>query len=348
MPKKVIYLLGSGASHAVVKNIDQEKGLLTKDVLDVIEKRFLGRFNKEIRSELTADGNDVEHLISYLEYKYDYSNLNKLRNYYQKAIVELATAFSTQTPGNLYSVLLDMHSIQGIDEELMCFMTLNYEDILEKTILNHHGYGIDYVFNPINKTNRKDKIKVFKLHGSFNWLNNRPIKISRKSAVNADKTLWIPPGVDKKKENYPFNILWGNAVEQLMDCDVLRVIGCSLSQNDWGLIPILYDIKKFNNDKKLDIEIIDFYETSQKIKQTYKYLEVIGLDENPDVTSFISNTFLGGKIDEKEIQDYLNNHDKLNPMSTWLEAKLEALINKAVDIGTPKDIAYKFYYKEIA
>ena len=66
------------------------------------------------------------------------------------------------------------------------------------------------------------------------------------NSISSSNTLWIPPGVDKKRENYPFNYLWGQAVENLLECDVLRVIGCSLSRNDWGMIPILYTIQRFN------------------------------------------------------------------------------------------------------
>ena len=84
--------------------------------------------------------------------------------------------------------------------------------------------------------------------------NRRPIRVKSMTSLNKkDNALWIPPGVDKRTEYYPFNLLWGKAKEFLMNCDILRIVGCSLNRNDWALIPILYIIQKFNDNRKLKL-----------------------------------------------------------------------------------------------
>jgi len=347
MPKKIIYLFGAGASHAVVNDCNPTKGLMTSDIQTVIQNKYQNKYNfdNEVWNALIMENNDVEHLISYLEFKYDYASSNLVRKYYREAIIRLSNGFAGNPPkSNLYSVIMDMHlNIETLksEEDLQCFISLNYEDILEKTIIKYYNRNINYNFN--RNTENPTDIKVYKLHGSFNWSNDRPVSIAgRMTDVKSEKALWIPPGVDKKKENYPFNLLWGDAVEQLLNnCDILRVVGCSLNRNDWGLIPILYDIQKFNSHgKNLLIEIIDFKRTSDKIKENYKYLKVIGLDENAEIINYMNSVY--GINDQTEIDSYLDS--EINPMKFWIEAKLNALYSNT-SIKHKKGIAYKFYNK---
>jgi len=204
MAKKVIYLFGAGASHAVVKNCNSTLGLMTSDIQELIERKYKNKnqFDPEVWNALIAENNDVEHLISYLEFKYDYASSNLVRKYYREAIIKLSKSFSNKPPKfNLYSILMDMHlNIENLkkDEEIQCFITLNYEDILENTIIKHHKRNINYNFNQVNA--EPEGIKVYKLHGSFNWSNERPVLVAHKMTdVRSEKALWIPPGVDKKK-----------------------------------------------------------------------------------------------------------------------------------------------------
>ena len=65
--KKVVYLLGSGATHAVLTNAKFPRGLLTKDIQERIEVSHPKREIDDVTwNELTTMGNDVEHLISVL------------------------------------------------------------------------------------------------------------------------------------------------------------------------------------------------------------------------------------------------------------------------------------------
>ena len=352
MKKKVIYLFGAGAAQAVIKAIYPGKGLLTQDIQEVIGKKYSSKkVDPRIWNEVLTKGNDVEHLISMLESAHNYSASTMLRKFYRKAIIEISKDISNKPPSNLYSVLLDLHlNNKTIDEELLCFITLNYEDILERTIKFHFNRNVDYIITPLNDK-RGRNIKIFKLHGSFNWLNTRPITIKKMTSIKSENTLWIPPGIDKKKENYPFNLLWGQTMEYLLKCDILRIVGCSLSRNDWGLIPILYTAQKFNekNSKGMTIEIVDYPNTIKGIKKNYKYLNVIGLMNLPEFISFYKKQFRGAEDSEilKEIENKYLDFEKTNPFEDWLDSKIDYLVdNNGDNLITNKNFVFKFYHKD--
>ncbi len=351
--KKVIYLFGAGATQAVVKAINPEKGLLTADIQDVIEKQFSSKgVDDRIWNELITKGNDIEHLISVLESQHNYAASEKLREHYRDAIVKLSEEISDNPPSNLYSILIDLHrNIKKLDEELSCFITLNYEDILERTIKAHFKYEIDYTIQTLKmKKIKRTSIKVFKLHGSFNWFNSRPIAVKKMASLQSKDTLWIPPGVEKRKENYPFNLLWGKAIEQLMNCDVLRIVGCSLSRNDWGLIPILYTVQRFNeNGSGMEIQVIDYPETADSIKKMYKYLNVKSLTELPEFFSFYKKQFQNAQNDSEvinEIEAKFIEKEKVNPLQEWLDAKIDYAFNVLhADLTSAQNYVYNFYHK---
>ena len=135
MTKKVIYLFGAGATQAVIKDLDPEKSLMTPDIQKLIENKYSNReIEARIWNELTTV-KDIEHLISVLESQYNYSTSELLRQYYRMALVELANEVNISDSATLYTVLSDLYvNRSGLEEELLCFITLNYEDILERSI----------------------------------------------------------------------------------------------------------------------------------------------------------------------------------------------------------------------
>ncbi len=347
--KKVVYLFGAGATQAVLKSNNPLDGLLTKDIQEKIETKFKSRgLNKEIWNELISVS-DIEHLISVLETQHQNQASEKIRKYYRESIIEIAEPISKNPPKkNLYSVLIDYYNIQNLDEELVCFITLNYEDILERTIVSLFNRQINYSLYSNSIELPSDAIKVLKLHGSFNWQNTRPVSIKNMTIKNSPYSLWIPPGVEKRKDNYPFNILWGHATEYLMQCDILRLVGCSLSRNDWGLIPILYTIQKFNDSKKnTEIEIIDYPSTAKNIIENYKYMTFISITDIPDFFKFHKKKFPHASNSDliKEINAKFSDKDKSNPFYEWLDAKIDYLVDKGINIKTANNFVYNFYNK---
>jgi len=348
--KKVVYLFGAGATQAVLKSCNPVNSLLTKDIQDQIKKKYTGRgMGGRIWNELISVG-DIEHLISVLGTQHQNSATEKIRRYYRDSIIELAKPMSKNPDiKNLYSVLIDYYNLPSIDEELLCFMTLNYEDILERTIESLFHFKINYALHSNNKIQKIGKeIRVLKLHGSFNWQNTRPVSIKSMSVKNSNESLWIPPGIEKRKDDYPFNILWGQATEFLMQCDTLRVVGCSLSRNDWGLIPILYTVQQFNDSKKrMDIEIIDYPKTAIKIKENYGYLNFISITEIHEFLEFYKKKLKSAPVVEliKEINAKFEDVEKSNPFYEWIDAKIDYLVSNRKEIKTEKNIVHDFYYK---
>ncbi|HEY5536079.1 MAG TPA: hypothetical protein VIL99_14230 [Ignavibacteria bacterium] len=348
--KKVVYLFGAGATQAVLKSNNPLDGLLIKDIQEQIKKKYTSKdLDGKIWNELISINSDIEHLITVLETQHKNTASEKIRKYYRESIIEIAEPISKSlSEKNLYSVLIDYYNISKLDEELLCFITLNYEDILERIIKSCFNLEIDYALHSNKKKSKTDAIKVLKLHGSFNWRNTRPVSIIKMTTKNSYNSLWIPPGVEKRKDNYPFNILWGQATEYLMQCDILRVVGCSLSRNDWGLIPILYTIQKFNDSKmNTEIEIIDYPSTALNIIENYKYMKFCSITDIPEFLEFHKKKLPAASDSEliKEIKAKFSDKDKSNPFYEWLDAKIDFLIDKKVDIKTPKNIVYNFYHK---
>ena len=347
MKKKIVYLFGSGASHAVINSIDSNKQFLTSDIRQEISEK--GRtvkqtgIPKNIWNELMDPRVDIEHLISILDTNYHYKSTQKIREYYHDAIINLSREVlgniekSVFQP-NLYSILIDSHNIKNHGEKVICLLTLNYEDILEKALKAHLNIDANYLIEK-SKKNSKKQIPVLKLHGSFNWKNTRPIKVRNAHEMTSGEVLWIPPGIDKKKETYPFNILWGKAFEYLMDCNTLRVVGCSLSRNDWGLIPMIYTAMRLSEKiNSFEIEIIDFVDVGEKVKKDYPYLVIKSIIEIKEFREYLIDYFLldVSKPIPQYVIDYISSYAPkiINVFEWWLKAKKFELLKKSVNITT--------------
>ncbi len=61
----------------------------------------------------------------------------------------------------------------------------------------------------------------------------------------------------------------------VLDCDVLRVIGCRLGSNDWDLISLIFSTHHANRDARpaYDIEIIDAPQHALQLQKAYPYLK---------------------------------------------------------------------------
>lgn len=353
--KKIIYLFGSGATHAVINSIDPSKQLLTPDIRQNIrekEAKLLGvEIQPEIWNELMDPAVDIEHLISVLETNYHYSATQKIKEYYHDAIVSLSQEFiakineSANIP-NLYSILFDLHSIKELEEKVTSVFTLNYEDLLEQSLKSQLNIDTNYLVGKTRVRKKGKQIPIIKLHGSFNWKNTRPVSFANTKKIKGADALWIPPGVEKKKENYPFNILWGKAFEFLMDCDVLRVVGCSLNRNDWGLIPMIYTAMRLTgNNPQFDLEIIDFLDVGIKIKTAYPYLNIKTIIEMKGFNDYLIDFY---SLPSSDVPQYVKDNissdasKKVNIFEWWLKSKRFELQKDRKNIRTRKRYLLNF------
>jgi len=301
---------------------------------------------KEVSNLLSIPDIDVEHLITL----YEASGTKKhnkvakdLKKLFREEIEEKIDQLGDDFFPKLLASLLDMHTIVQFQEELIAIITLNYEDLLEQAMQHING-GINYSIRTVNKNKdysiSNNNIPIVKLHGSFNWKSEFPISVQKRIKKEED-VLWIPPGVVKKRENYPFNMLWSIARE-LLDCDILRIVGCSLSRNDWELIALLFTTQRLRTDKKeYSIELIDYPTKCDVIKSDYRYLTMNSILDILEMRSYFINEHFpqhrNKEVIPAEVFDELRasiTPDRENIFLLWLRAKGEYLEAKGVDIST--------------
>lgn len=288
---RVSYLIGAGGSHACVKSLGCPHGILMADLASDLVARTKQLVDssdhysplRDIVNEIVEENTDFEHLITFFDESP--SSLHRafaegLRCVFESVLIDRLRLIEQELGNeraNLYASLFDMYNIEGIDETLHGVMTLNYDDYIEVAAAEVFDIlPVDLNFG--TSGNNSDHSWLVKLHGSFGWEDTWPIR--RRTLNSNSRPLWIPPGIRKAKERYPFNLLWGRA-RGLLDCDVLRVIGCNLGPSDWDLVSLLFGtrIAHHNRDSPYVVEIIDNPKQAFRLQDNYPYLSVRSLFE---------------------------------------------------------------------
>ena len=164
------------------------------------------------------ENSDVEHLITLYESvgTNKHSRISKeLRELFRKEILERIRNFEKRNASFfplLTCITIDMHEIPKFEENLCGIITVNYDNLTELAIQKVKK-GINYSIKVKNKIPflRFKKRSIFpflKLHGSFSWKKDYPLQVTDPYKLKEDDVLWVPPGVDKKRDQYPFNLLW--------------------------------------------------------------------------------------------------------------------------------------------
>lgn len=344
---KVVYLFGAGASQGEFNCYGSPVRILMQDIIDGISRRIESENIEllfDVNNELTIEGIDVEHLITLYESSgtQKHSEIAKgLKKLFREEIQARISSLGETFSPTLFASLIEMHSIPDFDEELVAILTINYEDLLERAMQHVKG-GINYLMKVINRHSsyrlEETSVPILKLHGSFNWKNEYPIVVVDKIEYEED-VLWIPPGVVKRREYYPFSLIWGRARE-LMECDILRIIGCSLSRNDWELISLLYTTQRLRTDgRSYKIELIDPPAACERIKEDYKYLDIHTILDIPVVRDYLIREYFprhAGKPVTEEIENELRQSitsDKYNIFAIWLRAIGEKLRDEGVSLA---------------
>ena len=362
MAVKVAYLFGAGASQGELNQNGYLKSILMRDIVFDISRRIRDGEIEELYSianELAEEGADVEHLITLHEASgttKDNRIANKLRELFRDAIQEKMNDLDESFFPTLLASLIDMHDVVGLGEDLVVILTTNYEDLIERAMQIVKD-GINYSIKINNKGSlysiNEGLIPLLKLHGSFNWKNEYPIAILDNIEREED-VLWIPPGVVKRREEYPFSVIWGRAKE-LIECDILRIVGCSLSRNDWDLIALLYNTQKLRGDREpYWIELIDYPDRCEKIKKEYRYLQIrpiLGIPEFRDylIKQYLALSTTPRAVTEEDIErmgSYIAE-EKQNIFCLWLQAKGDKLLSDGIPITTSKNMFSRFISEEL-
>jgi len=317
--KKIVYLFGAGATHAEIINSEinadetfrHKYGLLISSVSKRVMKKAQKQpwFKKYENIFASAKGAfNIELYISLFESNdmpdYTISSMKKL----VQEDIKRVLSDTRKRKFYLHKALLELHNKIEDHERLLGIISLNYDNILDESYEKLLGYKPNYC---LTSDKNDDKIPLLKLHGSFNWERVRIYGKQTKVSI-------IPIGVKKNYLIPPYNFIWGQAYELLVRCDILRIIGCSLNQNDIGLIDLLF---KAHNKRgnPIEIQIIDFQPSNghHYIKDNYGFFPEIIEPSNIE----------GTLIADKQISDY----DLGNPFKIWLKAKAEKMIQTEVE-----------------
>lgn len=350
---RVTYLLGAGATQGSISHSGSRHSLIMKSLYGPISEMLHDRVDRKygdhtgitrLANEVlgSAPRLDIEQLITFLEDSpaADYQAFaNDLREVFSQVLrgrLEDVEKERGDSQSKLYAALVDMHQVADNEEQLNGFLTLNYDVLLERAIIEGLGCEVNFGIAPFDESERH--VTVLKMHGSFGWSRNWPIKTD----LRHGEGVWIPPGIKKPKNEYPFNVIWGRARE-LLDCDILRIIGCNIGPNDWDLVSLLFSTRHTHvSARAYSIEVISDFETADRIAKEFPYLEVRWLPELPRIGDQIVSELFGlpptrfFDLSEKlRLEAGRRASAKIgNPFSFWLAQKGGALMTDIGDLST--------------
>jgi len=350
-PPSVVYLFGAGATQACVDYVGSSYGILMRDlalplaeaVSTLLRDRPYSnqRGLEDLFNNVIDEDTDFEQLITFLDdspsaiHRAFADDVRASFEQVLRARLKKVAPELDHTPNNLYTALIDLYNISEVDERLRGCMTLNYDSFLETAVAQLGGRAVDYGISVYPERPEGTPLTILKLHGSFTWDEVWPVRLGE-----AEHTLWIPPGIRKSKYNYPFNLLWGRARE-LLDCDILRVVGCKLGPNDWDLISLLFSTRHVNELRPpYRIELIDSPEVAERIKQVFPYLGIRSIFEvEPVGSQIIGELRRDEPVPWEELTSQQQNRlletlPSQNWFALWLNHKVEAIYRTYGTVAT--------------
>jgi hypothetical protein len=242
------------------------------------------------------------------------------RAYFSELRTSLAAAHVLDSP-QLAVRLLKMHrdwQFRKEVESLSGIITTNHDGLLQvasQRVYDGVNLGFDFVSNEFDQ--RASLPPILQLHGSFTWGFGIPIEVSKlRRGSKYEETVWIPPTILKESKTFPFNKLSGLAYEVLAKrCDVLRIVGSSLTQNDWNILSLIFNAQRhseFTTGRAFVIELIMSQDTGERIKRECAYLK------NVNPIGFLTE----GRFAEYKEGPISAESDLANPFAYWLNEKV--------------------------
>jgi hypothetical protein len=305
---KIVYLLGAGATNAEMalqKDLsgarEREKhGLLVSDVSTrVIKKASRNpKYLKGIEMVSSTTGSlNIELLISLLENANTIINSSYMTEYLRKLVKQDISGLLAEKLLEhfyLHKALLELHKRTENKELLLGIISLNYDSVIDEAYKEIIREEPNYCFS----SEEAKGIPLLKLHGSFNWKDVKICGRTRDIEI-------IPLGINKNYLQIPYNFIWGRALEILADCTCLRLIGCSLSQNDVALIDLLFKAH-LEKGEAFEFQIINSTRTFDQIRSSYGFF--------PKITDL-------NKIEDNLVPDVIQTNEDGNAFEAWLKAK---------------------------
>jgi hypothetical protein len=336
--KKIVYLWGAGATHAEAQRLGSAVSLLMRDTEDFgegITTRILKRTGaRAVASFGAGPGVDIEKLISLLVASGEDEHVKlaeKMRlNYFMELRSSLAKG-QLLNDQHLAVALLRMHrdaTFRSEAETLSGIITTNHDGLLQvacQRVFGGINPGFEFDSDFFERAPSAEVPPILQLHGSFTWQFGLPIRIEKLGWQSPyPGTVWIPPTILKESKSYPFNKLTGRAYELLSrQCDVLRVVGTSLTQNDWNILSLIFNAQRHREATKgeaFQIELIMPHKTGEGIRTDCAYLK---------------NMRPIGYLTDGRFADYKRENfaippesDMANPFAYWLTQKSEFHCNR--------------------
>jgi hypothetical protein len=346
--KKIVYIIGAGATQAESVHAGRKVNLLMKNnplglgiSERVLNTALIGR--KQIRKILDIEEEaDIEKLITLLTATGLKQNIEYAEIFRRRYFIEIIR--SIKDAGILYNpelaiALLQMHKNSKFlgREKLSGIISLNHDNLFQEASQTVHScinLGFEFTADDFEVGDITQAPYLIQLHGSFSWRRHKTIHVVKiKSGSNYDPSMtWIPPSIVKETKDYPFNKLMGLAYELLADCDILRIVGCSLSQNDWNLISLIFNAQnaQYNSLKRcFKIELIMDIENFDLFKKEISYLRNI---------TPIYQVNDGDFSDYKKPREEREGSELDNPFEFWLKTKVKFHISEGqFDMGSTEN-----------
>lgn len=357
--KEVVYLFGAGASHACAAWVDSPHGILMRDLIDPLLEELTpiaqDTYREDPRLEAlvnTVIDNtaDIEQIITFLAQSPSASHhklADKLRHAFVRVLKSRLAeieAHNGKPPIQLYQALIDLYDIGGFKETLKGVLTLNYDMYIEEAIRSV-GRDVDFGIVTDDVPTTSATYRLIKLHGSLDWKHAWPIALHE----TGEAPFWIPPGIQKLKDQYPFNALWGSARE-LLDCDVLRIVGCNLSPNDWDLIALLFATRHTHDKRTVpyQVEVIDSPTSTARLRNAFPYLDIHSIFEAGaagkrfffEITGDADRSYASlSRAEQEEVELRLGSQ---NWFKVWLQHMAEGLLEEKGSVATPSGHVERF------
>jgi len=340
--KQIVYLLGAGATFAEVKYRNAQplvntlmRNIETPDVfLEGVATRVLREFRRvsSLFDDIGVDQPvDIEKLISLLTASGVESHskaAEDLRRLYFRDIRRSLRMAKVLRQPKLAIGLLQMHdhpAFKANVESLSAIVTTNHDGLLQvasQRVLRAVNLGFLFESDDLAYANGSSTVPILQLHGSLTWHFGIPPKVSRLDIHgHRHDTLWIPPTIQKESKAYPFNKLHALSYEALSErCDVLRVVGSSLTQNDWNILSLLFNAQKHRErDRKRSfrIELIMSQKGGIYVRNSCSFLE------NALVIGSLSDGRRFGEFKDFAEREPPFDSDFANPFLFWLREKLK-------------------------
>lgn len=330
-PKQIVYLIGAGATQAEISYLGAPLvNLLMRDsdtLGEGVSTRILKALSKQHQAFLGPNAaEDIEKLISLLSacgVERMSALAEELRKRYFRDICSNLPSAIVQNP-TLAIGLLEMHRqshFRKSVESLSGLLTTNHDGLFQVASQKVHAavnLGFPFSSSLFADGHSTAVPFVLQLHGSFTWRFSIPMKVTPlRSRLPHRDTVWIPPTISKDSTHFPFNKMTALAYECLVKrCDVLRVIGASLTQNDWNVLSLIFNAQRHRELLKgsaFRIELIMSQKTGTYIQSQCSYLK------NILPIGFLSE----GRFDEFKQDDNPPADSELhNPFAYWLKQKI--------------------------